>query len=233
MPPRLLFPDAASAADVLVFAERSARLGDGALHLRARGGTLTVTSAPLAPCTLLEATPTVLGMRAARVDAELVCDLVVDATRLTASADDPTAIDLPESGVSAAWAGISPPRTGWVEVDTLGSDVLRAVADRGVAEVARAVPVDAGEDAVRAVRVAVWSVPAPEAAGLPAGVAFAALCLGFLGESERARVLRAGPWTRLSLRRGHVLHKLREPHRGPTRAGLTAVRATGHGGMRG
>ena len=44
----------------------------------------------------------------------------------------------------------------------------------------------------------------PAAAGLPAGAAFAALTLGFLGGDEQ-KLYRAGRWFRLSGSRGHVL----------------------------
>lgn len=221
MPARLLFPDPRAAADVLTFASRAARTGDGALRLQAAAGVLVLSASPLSPQGLLDTTPTIVGMRAVRVDPELVCDLVVDATRLTAATGDASALDLPESAVSAAWAGISPPRTGWTAGDPLDSQTLREVADRGVADVARAVPVDAGEDAVRVVRAAVWGTPTAELGDLPGGVAFAALSLGFLGQQEKVRVLRSGPWTRLTLERGHVLLK------GPARSGLTPVRPTG------
>ena len=40
MSQRLLFPDAPTAADVLTFSARVARLGDGAVRLKATGGTL-------------------------------------------------------------------------------------------------------------------------------------------------------------------------------------------------
>lgn len=224
MPARLLFPDPHAATDVLTFAVRAARTGDGALRLRASEGVLALSASPLAPHGLLDTTPTIVGMRAVRIDPELVCDLVVDATRLTAAVGDPCALDLPESAVSAVWAGISPPRGGWTAVEPLDSIRLREVADRGVAEVARAVPVDAGEDAVRVVRAAVWGAPTAELGDLPRGVAFAALSLGFLGadgREEQVRVFRSGSWTRLTLERGHVLLK------GPARSGLTPVRSTG------
>ena len=103
MSQRLIFPDAPTAADVLTFSARAARLGDGAVRLKATGGTLLASAAPLAPRTLLESTPTVLGMRAVRVDPELVCDLVVPAEGLTAS-DDPAALQLPDAAVTASVA---------------------------------------------------------------------------------------------------------------------------------
>ena len=66
MPQRLLFPDARVATDALTFAGRARQLGDGAIRLQANAGTLAMTSAPLAPRGLLDATPTVLGMRVLR-----------------------------------------------------------------------------------------------------------------------------------------------------------------------
>ena len=105
---RLLFPDAPTAADVIVFAGRAARLGDGAVRLQGQRGTLALTAAPLAPQTLLDTTPTVLGMRAVRVDPELECDLAVDAASLAVDDADPLAVVLPGTAVSAPWTGISP-----------------------------------------------------------------------------------------------------------------------------
>ena len=220
MPARLLFPDPPTATDVLVFAQRAAATGDGLVRLRAGGGALAVTCAPLAPQTLLEATPTVLGMRVAPVDPELVCDLVVDGASLSAS-DAPTALALPESARTAAWAGVSPPRTGWTSVGEIDAATLAARAQWGIAAVAESVPTDAGEDAVRAVRSAVWGAPDDDLMGLPLGVAFAAFALGFIAGEEAAQVRRSGPWTRVSLQRGHVLT------RGTVRSGLTEVRRTG------
>lgn len=220
MSPRLLFPDAPTAADVLVFAQRAARLGDGAVRLKAEGGVLALTAAPLAPRTLLESTPTVLGMRLVRVDPELVCDLAVDAVGLMSS-DDPRALILPDSAVTATWAGVSPPRTGWSAAGEISAATLAARAQWGIAAVAEGVPTDAGDDAVHAVRSSIWGAPDDDLAGLPLGVAFAAFALGFIVGEEAASVRRAGPWTRLTLARGHVLT------RGTVRSGLTPVRATG------
>jgi hypothetical protein len=68
----------------------------------------------------------------------------------------------------------------------------------------------------------VWSAPDEDLGGFPRGVAFVAMTLGFLGEeAETAPVRTHGRWTRISLRRGHVLW------RGPAHTGMTAVRQTG------
>ena len=45
MPHELRFPDVPTASDALVFAQRAARLGDGAVRLRAQDGLLVMTSA--------------------------------------------------------------------------------------------------------------------------------------------------------------------------------------------
>lgn len=221
MPSRLLFADPLAAADAVTFARRAALLGDGLVRLRAEAGVLALTSAPLAPASLLDETPTVLGMRFLAVDPELVCDLVVEASALEADAESATAVLLPDTGRSAPWAGISPPRTGWTAAGEIDAATLAVRAQGGIAAVARAVPTDAGEDVVRTVRAAVWGPEDDEIAGLPQGVAFAAFALGFIAGEETAAIRRSGPWTRVSLTRGHVLA------RSTVRSGLTAVRATG------
>lgn len=222
MAPHLVFPDSRTATDLLTFAARAARLGDPAVRLRAAGGTLAVSAAPLSPRGFGEDTPTVLGMRFLRIDPELECDLVVDAGALRPG-DDAATIALPDSGVSAAWAGISPPRGGWVPGADISEQALARAVRRGVDAVAAALPVSPGEDLVRTVRAAVWGAPDPELSGLVAGVAFAADALGFLGTDldREASVRRTGTWTRVSLPRGHVLVRAGNP------TGLTTVRTTG------
>jgi hypothetical protein len=218
---RLVFPDAEGAADLLTFAARAARLGDAEVRLVARGGTLVVTCAALAPRGLMDATPTVLAMRVLQIDPELECDLVVPADSLTAALDDAASVALPQAAVRAAWAGVSPPRSGWAVTGEVPAAVVAARAQWGIAAVADGVPVGAGEDAVRALRAAVWGEPDDELDGLPRGAAFAAFALGFIAGDERAVIRSSGPWTRMTFARGHIIV------RGPSRTGMTAVRATG------
>jgi len=221
MSQRLIFTEAAAAADALTFAGRTARVGDGAVRLQAAGGTLVMTSAPFAPRGLLDTTPTVLAMRTVPVDPELACDVVIEASELIPADDDATHLVLPEVGLSPAWTGVTPPRAGWVQTATIAASVLAARAQWGIAAVAEALPDDPGEDAVRSVRASVWGVPDDTLEGLPLGVAFAAFTLGFIVGDEDGIVRTGGAWTRLTLRRGHVLL------RGPARIGMTDVRATG------
>ncbi len=220
MSPRLLFPDAAVARDVLTFAHRATRLGDGALRIQAGAGVLALTCAPLAPRSLSDPTPLVIGMRTAPVDPELECDLVIDAAALAPDADD-HALRLPDSAVTAAWAGVSPPRSGWRDAGGLEAATVAARAQWGIAAVAEQVPTDAGDDVVHLVRSDVWGAEDPDLAGLPLGVAFAAFGLGFIAGEEIARIRSVDPWSRVSFARGHVLS------RGPVAMGLTPVRRTG------
>ncbi len=221
MSARLLFPDPQAAADLLTFASRAVRLGDGTVRLRADGGVLVTTAAPLAPRGLLDATPTVLGLRVSAIDPELECDLVVEAAALLPAPDDAQAVVLPDTATSPAWAGISPPRGGWEQKDAIDAAVLASRAQYGVAAVADALPENAGEDVVRVVRGQVWGQPDEALGGLPLGTAFAAFALGFIAGGEEAVVRTSGSWTRVTLARGHVLV------RGPVRSGLTPVRRTG------
>lgn len=221
MSQRLIFADAPAAADALTFAGRSARVGDGAVRLAAAGGTLTMTAAPFAPRGLFDATPTVLAMRALPVDPELVCDLVIEASELAGADDSAEQLKLPETALSPSWAGVSPPRGGWSQTGSIAASVLASRAQWGIAAVAESLPQNPGEDAVRAVRAAVWGAPDDALGGLPLGVAFAAFTLGFIVGEENALVRTSGSWTRVSLRRGHVIV------RGPARTGMTAVRETG------
>ena len=221
MTQRLLFADSHAAADALTFSGRTTALGDGAVRLQAADGVLVMTSAPLAPRGLFDATPTVLGMRALPVDPELVCDVIVAASTLVRAPDDDSALQLPDTGLSAPWAGVSPPRGGWVDAGSVPASTLAARAQWGIASVAESVPTDSGEDAVRAVRAAVWGPPDEALAGLPLGAAFAAFALGFIVGEEDAILRTSGPWTRLTLARGHIVV------RGPAKAGLTPIRSTG------
>ncbi|WP_460773517.1 hypothetical protein [Microbacterium sp. GXF7504] len=224
MPSRLLFPDPEAAADALTFCGRAGTIGgETAVRLRAQGGTLVMTTAVLWPRTLTEETPTVLAMRALPVDPELECDLVVAAPGLVGT-EDPRALALPETAVTAPWAGISPPRGGWEPAGEVAASVLAARSQWGMAAVAHDLPADPGEDIVRAVRAQVWGEADPDLLGLPRGVAFAGTALGFVHGEETATVRTAPGWTRLTMRRGHVLV------RRAVRAGLTPVRRTGASG---
>jgi len=215
--PRLVLADADTARDVLTFLGRAGQISDDGIRLQASGGILAMTAAALAPQGLFDQTPTILAMRIVHADPELECDIVVD--ELTRD-DDERMLRLPETGRSPAWAGVAPPRGGWERRRELDAATIAQRAQWGIAAVARGAVPGSGEEAVRALRAAVWGEPDAEL-DLARGVAFAAHAFGFVSGEEQVPVTVSGRWTRLGFRRGHVLV------RGPVASGMTAVRTTG------
>lgn len=203
---------------MLTFVGRANRISDEGVRLQAANGVLALSAAALSPHGLFDQTPTILAMRIVHADPELECDIVV---QYLGETDDARMLELPPTGLSPAWAGIAPPRAGWEETTTLPAAVIAQRAQWGIAAVARGATPGAGEEAVRALRAAIWGEPDEALAGLPRGLAFAADAFGFISGEEDVRVTRTSRWTRLAFRRGHVLV------RGPVATGLTAVRGTG------
>ncbi|GAA2087959.1 hypothetical protein GCM10009840_27600 [Pseudolysinimonas kribbensis] len=223
--------DVASLDDLRVFLGRAGRIEDGSVRLIAGSGVLAVYAAVLYPVGLLDETPTVLGLRTFALapgdgGEQAVFDVVVPIGSLSsrldraraevgdiASSFDPAAaqtvtISLPMSVASATWAAISPPRGGWHPLPSTEAPLLDGVARAGIEEIAGAVPEAAGEQIVRRVRTEVWGRPIPGFEHVPAGAAFAAFSMGFLGD-DTVRILETGPWTRLTSDRGHVLVRRR------------------------
>jgi hypothetical protein len=229
--------DVASLDDLRVFLGRAARIEDGSVRLIAGSGVLAVYAAVLYPVGLLDETPTVLALRtfaltpAPASDGSAhgehdVFDVVVPIASLSArletaraahgtvtssfdpAAAKPSTIRLPMAVASATWAAISPPRGGWHALPETSAALLDQVARSGVEEIAQAVPDAVGEQIVRRVRTEVWGRPVPGVDYIPAGAAFAASSMGFLGE-DVVRVLETGPWTRLTTTRGHILVRRR------------------------
>lgn len=193
-------------------------MSDDGVRLQGSRGVLALTAAALAPQGLFDQTPTILAMRVVHADPELECDIVVD--ELTAD-DDERMLVLPEIGRSPAWAGVSAPRAGWESTGSLAASMIAQRAQWGISAVAHGATPGSGEEAVRALRAAIWGVPDDDLGGLLRGVAFAAHAFGFISGEEDVAVTVSGRWTRLGFRRGHVLA------RGPVASGLTAVRGTG------
>lgn len=215
---RLVLADPPTARDVLTFLGRANQVSDDGVRLQASGGVLALTAAALAPEGLFDQTPTILAMRIVHADPELQCDIVVDEL---SPDDDERMLRLPETGRSPSWAGIAPPRGGWQRSAQLDAATVAQRAQWGISAVARGAGQGSGEEAVRALRAAVWGEPDEDIGGLPRGVAFAAHAFGFISGEEQVPVTVSGRWTRLGFRRGHILT------RGPVATGLTAVRGTG------
>jgi hypothetical protein len=212
--------DSLSLDDLDVFLARAARVEDGSVRLIAGSGVLAVYVAVQYPAGLIDETPTVLGLRTFALTARDSFDVVVPLgslqqrlTRLKAAVEDsaaPVLVTLPIEVNTMTWAAISPPRGGWRTLGDAEHARFEAVARAGIEEVAAAIPTGTGEQLVRQVRREVWGRPIQGLEHIPAGGAFAAHALGFLGADDPVMVYETGPWTRLTTKRGHVLIKRRD-----------------------
>jgi hypothetical protein len=218
--------DSLSLGDLRVFLGRASRVEDGSVRLIAGSGVLAVYVAVLYPSGLLDDSPTVLGLRTFAIGTKDSFDVVVPLRSLlerlsrlasdidSAAASDPAAatglrVTLPMEVNTMTWAAISPPRGGWRSVGEADGARLESVAKAGIEEVATEIPTGTGEQIVHRVRAEVWGRPIDGVEHVPAGGAFAAVSLGFLGAGDPVRVFETGPWTRLTTPHGHVLIKRR------------------------
>ncbi len=211
--------DLLSLGDLQVFLRRAGRVEDGSVRLIADGTVLAVYVAVLYPAGLLDRSPTVLGLRTFALSTPRTFDAVVPVRSLLdrlervrdGATDDapPAAVSLPMEVHTVTWAAISPPRGGWVGLESTTSAVLEEIARAGIEEVAAAVPSGTGEQIVQRVRSEVWGREIDGLEHIAAGGAFAALTLGFLGGDDPVRIFETGPWSRLTTSRGHVLVKRR------------------------
>jgi hypothetical protein len=208
-PPVLTLPDADALADLATFVGRARRVDpDGACRLVASGAVLAAYVSPVHG----GGGPTVLGLRVlalaapADLDATVALAALFDRFPPTPPDGAGAALPVPPVPAVAAWAGVTPPRSGWDAVGLLEAAALRASAAEGVREIATGVPGGAGAQAVARLRGQVWGRPlTPDLPDVPAGTAFAADALGFLDDAEPVALYRAGPWVRATTRRGHVL----------------------------
>jgi hypothetical protein len=212
--------DSLALGDLHVFLGRAMRVEDGSVRLIAGSGVLAVYVPVLLPAGLLDESPTVLGLRTFALTNQDDFDVVVPVRSLlarvegqleasTADVGEPVIVRLPMEVNTVTWTSISPPRGGWRPMPTAEWDVLDTVARTGIEEVAAAIPTGTGEQIVHRVRTEVWGRPIEGMPHVPAGAAFAALSLGFLGEGDLVSVYESGPWTRVTTKRGHVLVKRR------------------------
>lgn len=221
MTDRFTLVDSLALGDLQVFLGRAARVDEGgSVRLIGGAGVLAVYVAVLSPTGLLDESPTVLGLRTFALTTQEPFDVVVpirsllgrvEAMQEPAGLDvgEPVSITLPMGVNTVTWAAISPPRGGWHALPNVDAGLLDATARAGITEVAAAVPEEVGEQIVRKVRAEVWGREVEGYDFIPAGAAFAAVTLGFLGEGDDVNLYESGPWTRLTTKRGHVLVKRR------------------------
>jgi hypothetical protein len=206
-----LLQDAHSATDLRTYLARVRVVDDTAVRLIAGGGVLAVYAAVLYPRGLLDASPTILGLRTFAEASGAVFDRVVppaaisDRLAVNGPSDATAPISLPDSDVRTSWSGIAPPRSDWERIGSLSSVALELAARDGAGEVARTIPENTGDLRVQRVRSEVWSRPLDGMEQVPSGLAFAAGSLGFLVGEEEIPLFQSGAWFRASPARGHVL----------------------------
>lgn len=210
-----LLADEQSALDLQSYLNRAKRLDpDGMVRLRAFGEVLAAYVAPIFSGNLMDSGPTVLGLRTC----ELATDTEVDAVVKIAAVQERLAhlLDTPETkeykiqlleSSRTPWAGISPPRQGWVSMGTINETRLTQIARDGIAEVAAAIPESVGGPIAARIRGEIWGRGIDLESQVPTGAAFAAAGLGFLTENEEVGLFHADGWVRLSSMHGHVLAK--------------------------
>ncbi|CAN7381271.1 hypothetical protein [Knoellia sp. LjRoot47] len=219
----LVLADAESLQDLGRYAARARALdADGAVRLQAVGPVLASWVGVL-PGSGLMGTGTTVGLRTSALAVPAELDVVVPLAAVSdrvARPGERAVLPVPPMTVSAAWAAVSPPRSGWQVVGSVGSEALQRVASEGIAEVADGTPDGAGSAAVATLRERVWGrmVSAVDGADVreagtgsqggaayPAALAFAAYALGFLTLGGESTLATNGRWTRLTTQAGHAL----------------------------
>lgn len=187
----------------------------GSVRLRAFGTLLTAYVAPLFTASILDDGPTVLGLRTMELKSEAEINILVSiqavldrlAFELERPATEERFIFDMVSTERIPWAGVSPPRTGWVEAGFLSEELLTNTAKKGITEVAETIPESVGGPIAARIRAEVWGRAMDVESKVPAGAAFAAAGLGFLVKDQDVPVFHSQGWVRLSTEFGHVLSK--------------------------
>ena len=208
-------PTLESAQDLLSFFGRARRVNDGSARLIAGDGFIQAYVGVLFPRGLLDRTPTVLGLRVARVMESPSFDVVVPLESLAfrieraidAHTDGPIEVSLPAQSPSIQWAAVTPPRDGWRRRLGVSTQVLSEAAKNGVSQVAEAIPENAGEAVVQKVRAEVWGQPLGKKKSIPWAAGFAADALGFVDDKSLG-VHSVDNWIRLTSKNGYVLVKI-------------------------
>ena len=125
--------DEQTALDLKSYLTRAKKMDQkGTVRLRAFGTLLTAYVAPLFPAAILDEGPTVLGLRTMELKSEAEINILVPIQavldRLAFELEKPATgerfvFDM-ASTERVPWAGVSPPRTGWVEAGVLREELL-------------------------------------------------------------------------------------------------------------
>lgn len=211
---RFILIDQESVNDLQAYLTRAKKLDpDGMVRLRAFGKTLAAYVAPIFAGSLMDSGPTIMGLRTTELAAEAELDSVVSISSVLdrlanlAASKKGLTVELPEA-TRVSWAGVSPPRTGWIESGTINESLLTQIAKDGIAEVAQTLPEAVGGPIAARIRGEIWGRAIDLNSEIPTGAAFVAAGLGFLTENEDVSLFKADGWVRLSSFHGHVLAKV-------------------------
>jgi hypothetical protein len=208
-----IFHDSNDLADLSGYLKRALRLdGAGAVRLRAFGSVLAVYVSPIYAGSLLGDGLTVIGLRTINLASENELDSLFLIEDLLAAAEksiekDSLTVIPPKTASRVGWAGISPPRQGWVLSGEVEQEKISAWAKDGIAEVAEALPESIGSAIAARVRLQIWGKAVGIEHNFPAGSAFAMAGLGFIQKGVPVKVYRSHGWIRLSTDFGHVIAK--------------------------
>jgi hypothetical protein len=205
--------DEQSAKDMQSYLARAKRLDpDGLVRLRAFGNVLAAYVAPIFSGSILDGGPTVIGLRTSELTQDAEVDTLVPIAavldrlaKVLESGQSEMRIEVPESSQRASWAGISPPRSGWVADGIINEAELTAIARAGIQEVADTLPASVGGPIAARIRGEIWGRGIERDVRIPTGAAFVAAGLGFMVENEDVGIYFADKWVRLSSDFGHVI----------------------------
>ncbi len=208
--------DEQTAADLQSFLNRAKRLDpEGLVRLRAFGKVLAAYVAPIFSGNLMDSGPTVLGLRTCELAEPAEVDVLVPIAavleRLARLLGDSETKEFKIQMIEtqrAPWAGISPPRQGWVQMGAINEVRLTQIARDGIAVVAASLPESVGGPIAARIRGEIWGRGIDLETKVPTGAAFVAAGLGFLTEKEEVGLYHADGWVRLSSQHGHVLAKV-------------------------
>lgn len=213
MDKNLVFLDGTDLADFSAFLKKAHRLdANGAVKLRAFGQVLAAYVSPIYAGSLVGDGLTVIGLRTINLASKLELDGLYSIEQFLTALDRSIELQVlevtpPQTVGRIGWAGVTPPRQGWVQSGEVDSQAISDWAKSGIAQVAEALPESVGSAIAARVRLQIWGKAVGIEHNFPAGSAFAMAGLGFLQKGVPVRVFRAHGWIRLTSEFGHVLAK--------------------------